>query len=135
VKHSPGQGTFGHIVGDYDTGYYGYTYSLVLAVDIYATVSRRICWTLLWGNRALRHLRTAFERAKCTLSQATPTTIKIGSLSVLTRAHARFEERCGDLFRNTLEPIEKVLRDSKIDKSNVHEIVVLAAPPYHEAPA
>jgi molecular chaperone DnaK (HSP70) len=38
----------------------------------------------------------------------------------LTRA--RFEELCQDLFHSTLEPVEKVLRDSKIDKANVHEI-------------
>ena len=30
-----------------------------------------------------------------------------------------------DLFRSTLEPVEKVLRDSKIDKANVHEIVLV----------
>jgi heat shock 70kDa protein 1/6/8 len=41
----------------------------------------------------------------------------------LTRV--RFEELCQDLFRSTLEPVEKVLRDSKIDKSNVHEIVLV----------
>jgi hypothetical protein len=53
---------------------------------------------------------------------------RIGSLfegndfyTSLTRA--RFEELCQDLFRSTLDPVEKVLRDSKIDKSNVHEIV------------
>ncbi|KIJ38134.1 hypothetical protein M422DRAFT_177056, partial [Sphaerobolus stellatus SS14] len=73
--------------------------------------------------RALRHLRT--------LSSATQASIKIDSLfegndfyTFLTRA--RFEELCGDLFRSTLEPIEKVLRDSKIDKSNVHEIVLVS---------
>ena len=80
--------------------------------------------------RALRRLRTACERAKRTLSSATNTAIEIDSLyegidfyTSLTRA--RFEELCQDLFRNTLEPVEKVLLDSGIDKANVHEIVLV----------
>ena len=80
--------------------------------------------------RALRRLRTACERAKRTLSSAAQTSIEIDSLfdgidfyTSLTRA--RFEELCQDLFRGTLDPVEKVLRDSKIDKSNVHEIVLV----------
>src|SRR5580658_4944700 len=80
--------------------------------------------------RALCRLRTACERAKCNLSSATQTSIKIDSLfegidfyTSLTRA--QFEELCQDLFRSTLEPVEKVLRDSEIDKSNVHEIVLV----------
>ncbi|KIK23435.1 hypothetical protein PISMIDRAFT_679415 [Pisolithus microcarpus 441] len=80
--------------------------------------------------RALRRLRTACERAKRTLSSATQTSIEIDSLfegidfyTSITRA--RFEELCQDLFRSTLEPVEKVLRDSKIDKANVHEIVLV----------
>ena len=82
------------------------------------------------NSRALRRLRTACERAKRTLSSATHTSIEIDSLyegidfyTSLTRA--RFEELCQDLFRSTLEPVEKVLRDSKIDKANVHEIVLV----------
>ena len=80
--------------------------------------------------RAVRRLRTACERAKRTLSSATQTSMEIDSLfegidfyTSLTRA--RFEELCQDLFRSTLEPVEKVLRDSKIDKINVHEIVLV----------
>jgi len=80
--------------------------------------------------RALRRLRTACERAKRTLSSAAQTSIEIDSLfegidfyTSLTRA--RFEELCQDLFRSTLEPVEKVLRDSKIDKANVHDIVLV----------
>ncbi|KAF8526206.1 heat shock cognate 70 [Hysterangium stoloniferum] len=80
--------------------------------------------------RALRRLRTACERAKRTLSSAAQTSIEIDSLyegidfyTSLTRA--RFEELCNDLFRSTLEPVEKVLRDAKIDKSSVHEIVLV----------
>jgi len=80
--------------------------------------------------RALRRLRTACERAKRTLSSAAQTTIEIDSVfegidfyTSITRA--RFEELCQDLFRNTMDPVEKVLRDSKIDKSNVDEIVLV----------
>ncbi|KAG2069924.1 zincin [Suillus decipiens] len=40
-KAQPGQGTFGHIVRGYDAGYYGYTYSLVFAADMYATVFKK----------------------------------------------------------------------------------------------
>merc|ERR1719215_993128 len=80
--------------------------------------------------RALRRLRTACERAKRTLSSAAQTSIEIDSLfegvdfyTSITRA--RFEELCADLFRGTLEPVEKCLRDSKIDKSAISEIVLV----------
>ena len=82
--------------------------------------------------RALRRLRTTCERAKRTLSSATNTTIEIDALyegidfyTSLTRA--RFEVLCQDLFRSTLEPVERVLLDSKIDKANVHEIVLVGS--------
>jgi heat shock 70kDa protein 1/2/6/8 len=80
--------------------------------------------------RALRRLRTACERAKRTLSSSAQTSIEIDSLfegidfyTSVTRA--RFEELCQDLFRSTMEPVEKVLRDSKIDKQSVDEIVLV----------
>ncbi|KAF8415004.1 hypothetical protein L210DRAFT_3616945 [Boletus edulis BED1] len=40
-EDKPELGTFGHIVGGYDAGYYGYTYSLVFAADMYATVFKK----------------------------------------------------------------------------------------------
>ncbi|GLJ48097.1 hypothetical protein SUGI_1015490 [Cryptomeria japonica] len=83
------------------------------------------------GNaRALRRLRTACERAKRTLSSTAQTTIEIDSLyegidfySTITRA--RFEELNMDLFRKCMEPVEKCLRDAKMDKGNVHEVVLV----------
>jgi len=85
----------------------------------------------LTGNaRAMRRLRTACERAKRNLSSSANASIEIDSLfegvdfySSITRA--RFEDLCADLFRGTLEPVEKVLRDSKIDKGSVHEVVMV----------
>jgi len=80
--------------------------------------------------RALLRLRTACERAKRTLSFTAFASIEIFDLfegidfyTSITRA--RFEELCQDLFRSTLDPVEKVLRDSKIDKMDVQEIVLV----------
>jgi len=80
--------------------------------------------------RALRRLRTACERAKRTLSSAAQTSVELDSLyegldfySTLTRA--RFEELCMDLFRKCMDPVEKVLKDSKIDKGAVHDVVLV----------
>ncbi|XP_061682412.1 heat shock protein family A (Hsp70) member 8b [Syngnathoides biaculeatus] len=82
------------------------------------------------NKRAVRRLRTACERAKRTLSSSSQANIEIDSLfegidfyTSVTRA--RFEELNGDLFRGTLEPVEKALRDAKLDKSAVHEIVLV----------
>jgi len=82
------------------------------------------------NQRALRRLRTACERAKRTLSSSAQAYIEIDSLfdgidfnSTITRA--RFEDMCGDYFRKTVEPVERVLRDSKISKRQVNEIVLV----------
>merc|ERR1712033_138648 len=77
-----------------------------------------------------RRLRTACERAKRTLSASAQANIEIDSLfegidfyTSITRA--RFEELCADLFRGTLEPVEKSLRDAKMDKATIHDIVLV----------
>ena len=82
------------------------------------------------NKRALRRLRTACEKAKRTLSASTNASIEIDSLfegidfyTSITRA--KFESLCDDLFRGCLTPVEKVIRDAKMDKSNVDEIVLV----------
>merc|ERR1712038_1391826 len=83
------------------------------------------------GNkRAVRRLRTACERAKRTLSASAQANIEIDSLfegidfyTSITRA--RFEELCSDLFRGTLDPVEKALRDAKMDKSAINDVVLV----------
>uniref|UniRef100_A0A2K6N4Q4 Heat shock-related 70 kDa protein 2 n=1 Tax=Rhinopithecus bieti TaxID=61621 RepID=A0A2K6N4Q4_RHIBE len=82
------------------------------------------------NKRAVRRLRTACERAKRTLSSSTQASIEIDSLyegvdfyTSITRA--RFEELNADLFRGTLEPVEKALRDAKLDKGQIQEIVLV----------
>merc|ERR1711955_102849 len=83
------------------------------------------------GNkRAVRRLRTACEKAKRTLSSSTQASIEIDSLFegidfYTSISRARFEELCSDLFRGTLEPVEKSLRDARIDKNGIHDIVLV----------
>merc|ERR1719376_316158 len=85
---------------------------------------------LTTNKRSLRRLRTACERAKRTLSSSAQASIEIDSLydgadfyTSITRA--RFEELCADLFRGTLDPVEKSLRDAKLDKGQIQEIVLV----------
>ena len=80
--------------------------------------------------RALRRLRTACERAKRTLSSSSQAHIEIDSLydgidftSIITRA--KFEELNMDYFRNCMTPVEQVLRDSKMSKSQIHDVVLV----------
>ena len=80
--------------------------------------------------RALRRLITACERAKRTLSSSTEASIEIDSLfegiDFYTKiSRARFEELCSDLFRGTLEPVDKALNDAKMDKMKIDELVLV----------
>jgi heat shock protein 1/8 len=82
------------------------------------------------GNvKALRRLRTACERAKRILSSTAETTIEVDSLyngidfsSCITRA--RFAELNMDLFKMSIELVEKCLTDAKMDKRGVHDVVL-----------
>ncbi|KAJ8929868.1 hypothetical protein NQ314_017473 [Rhamnusium bicolor] len=80
--------------------------------------------------RALRRLRTAAERAKRTLSSSTEASVEIDALfegiDFYTKvSRARFEELCSDLFRGTLQPVEKALNDAKMDKGQIHDVVLV----------
>merc|ERR1712012_740560 len=82
------------------------------------------------NKRAFRRLRTACERAKRTLSASAQANIEIDSLFegidfYTSISRARFEELCSDLFKGTLDPVEKSLRDAKMDKSSIHDIVLV----------
>ena len=85
---------------------------------------------LTTSKRALRRLKTACERAKRNLSSASNANIELESLfegvdyyTSITRA--RFEDLCSDLFRGCLDPVEKVINDAKMSKSEIDEIVLV----------
>merc|ERR1712110_214919 len=100
-------------------------------VDHFVTEFKRKHKKDISGNkRGLRRLRTACERAKRTLSASAQANIEIDSLfegidffTSITRA--RFEELCSDLFKGTLEPVEKAMRDAKLDKSSINDVVLV----------
>jgi L1 cell adhesion molecule like protein len=82
------------------------------------------------NSKALRRLRTACERAKRTVSSSVTASLEIDSLAegndysfVLTRA--KFEELCIDLFKSCLDKVDIALKDSKLSKNDIHEVVLV----------
>lgn len=80
--------------------------------------------------KALRRLRTACERAKRTLSSSTEASLEVDALhegidfySKLSRA--RFEELCSDLFRQTLGPVERALKDANLNTREINDVVMV----------
>jgi L1 cell adhesion molecule like protein len=113
-----------------DTHLGGEDFDSRLVEHFVTELKRKFKKNILTNARSLRRLRTACERAKRTLSSTTQTTVEIDSLidgidfySSITRA--KFEELCLDLFKKTVEPVEKVLQDSKISKSEINDVVLV----------
>ena len=82
------------------------------------------------NKKAVRRLRTVCERAKRTLSSSTQTTLEVDAIHdgldlnvVVTRA--KFESLCMDIFKKTLEPVDVVLRDAKVSKSQIDDVVLV----------
>jgi heat shock protein 1/8 len=81
-------------------------------------------------KRALQRLRRACENVKRSLSTQTSATVELEALKDgvdlrETLSRARFEELNMDLFRKTMAPVEQVLADAKVSKSDVHEVVLV----------
>lgn len=82
------------------------------------------------NDRAKRRLLTACEKAKRTLSSATQATIEVDSLVNgvdlnLTVSRAKFESLADSFFRRTIAPLEQVLRDANMSKTDIHEVVMV----------
>lgn len=85
---------------------------------------------IMTNPRAIRRLKTACERAKRTLSSATEATIEVDSIIdgqdlVIKLTRAKFEDLCHPIFMRTLEPVDRVLRDAKMDKKSIDEVVLV----------
>jgi heat shock protein 1/8 len=82
------------------------------------------------NNKSLRRLRTACERAKRTLSSSATANIEIDSLYEgidfnTTISRAKFNDMNSDYFNKCMGPVQKVLTDSKMSKSQVDEVVLV----------
>jgi len=93
-------------------------------------IKRKYKKELTDNQRALRRLRTSCERAKRTLSSSNIANIEIDSLIDgmdynTTISRAKFEDMNMDYFRKCMEPVEKVIRDSKLSKSQIQQIVLV----------
>jgi L1 cell adhesion molecule like protein len=80
--------------------------------------------------KARRRLQNACERAKRTLSTSMTAVVEVDALCdgndfqcSITRA--KFEQLCDDIFKRALTPVEQVLKDAKMSKDQVHEIVLV----------
>ena len=83
---------------------------------------------------ALQRLKEAAEKAKIELSSTMQTDINLPYITMdatgpkhmtmkLTRA--KFEELVGDLVQKTLKPVEEALKDAKLSKSEIDDIVLV----------
>ena len=82
------------------------------------------------NKRAVRRLASAAEKAKRTLSSTTTTNIEIDSLHegidfTYTLTRAKFESLCVDIFQKTMAPVDQVLKDAELSKSQIDEIVLV----------
>lgn len=86
--------------------------------------------SLVGNKRAIRRLATAAEKAKRTLSSSTTSTIEVDAIHEgidfsTNLSRAKFESLCMDIFQRTMAPVEQVLTDAKLSKSDIDEIVLV----------
>ena len=85
---------------------------------------------LLDNGKIKRRLRTECEKAKRTLTSSQSTVISLDSFFSnydlnINLSRAKYEELCEDIFNECMKPLDKVLKDSKLDKSKIDDIVLV----------
>jgi L1 cell adhesion molecule like protein len=82
------------------------------------------------NDRAIKRMKVACEKTKRNLSSASTSTIELESLfdgidfsSTISRA--RLDELCSDIYKKTLDSVDKALVDSGFSKSDIHEVVLV----------
>lgn len=113
-----------------DTHLGGSDFDNLLVQHLAQEFKRKHKLDMMDNKRSVRRLRTAAERAKRTLSSSTSAVVEVDSLYEgidfnTTVSRAKFENLCASVFRRILDPIDTVLRDAKMDKNQVHDIVLV----------
>ena len=113
-----------------DTHLGGEDFDNKLVEHLAAEFQRKFKKDMTGNRRAMRRLRTVAERAKRTLSSNAQANIEVDSIFegidfYTTVSRARFEELCFELFRRCLQPVERALLDSKSDKGDIDEVVLV----------
>jgi heat shock 70kDa protein 1/2/6/8 len=113
-----------------DTHLGGEDFDNILVQHFVQEFKRKNKLDIMESKKSIRRLKTACERAKRTLSSGNTASIELDSLyegidlfSSISRA--KFESLCMHLFQKSMDPVQKVLRDSKISKNSIHEIVLV----------
>jgi L1 cell adhesion molecule like protein len=93
-------------------------------------IQKRLKKDIRQNARALKRLNIAAEKAKKTLSSATTTTVEVDSLFdsldyTCQLSRAKFEQLADAIFQRTIAPLDGVLRDAKMSKGDIHEIVLV----------
>ena len=113
-----------------DTHLGGEDFDNILVDHLKLEFKRKHSKDISTNKRAMRRLRTTCERAKRTLSSSSEASIEIDSLfegidfyTKITRA--RFEDLCNSLFKDTLKPVAEAIKESKVSKGEIHEVVLV----------
>jgi len=93
-------------------------------------INKRFKKNVKENARALKRLNIAAEKAKKMLSSSTTTTIEVDSLLdgvdySISLSRAKFDQLADPIFQRTLEPLDRLLRDAKMGKNNIDEIVLV----------
>jgi heat shock protein 5 len=124
------EGVFEVLATNGDTHLGGQDFDQRVMQHFIKTIKQKTKVDLSNDQRGIAKLRREVEKAKRALSTVHQVKIEIESLvngedfsDTLTRA--KFEELNSDLFKKTLKPVQQVLEDSGLKKSDIHEIVLV----------
>ena len=129
-----GDGVFEVLATSGDTHLGGDDFDKKIVDYLAATFQKDEGIDLRKDKQALQRLTEAAEKAKIELSSVTQAEINLPFITatqdgpkhldmVLTRA--KFEELCADLIDRCRIPVENAVRDAKIDKSAINEVVLV----------